>query len=100
MTFEVDKRLYLTGDDRVVPDGDPDARWLYAVPGKRIPLEDAEKYGLVGGADEAPDAESPPDEEAEVSSPDEAPTEDNQDSSSSDEKVGRKGRRTKKGAGA
>ena len=60
MTFEVTERLYLTEDDRVVADGDPDARWLYAVPGKRITLEEAEKYGLADGgpADSESDSDS------------------------------------------
>ena len=52
MTFEVTNRLYLTENDEVVPEGDPDARWLYAVPGKRIPLEEAEKYGLTDSSAE------------------------------------------------
>lgn len=47
MTFEVTERLYLTEDDKVVSEGDPDARWLYAVPGKRIPMSEAKKAGLV-----------------------------------------------------
>lgn len=45
--FEVTERLYLTEDGRAVPEGDPDQRWLYAIPGSRVPLSEAKKYGLV-----------------------------------------------------
>ena len=46
--YESDRRLYLTADrDRVVGEGDPDARFLFAVPGSRIRAEDAERYELV-----------------------------------------------------
>lgn len=42
-----DGRLALTEDEqRLVPDDDPEARWLYATPGQEIPMEDAEKFGL------------------------------------------------------
>lgn len=44
--YEVKERLALTEDDRVVPESDPDARWLFAIPGQTIPLADAVKYGL------------------------------------------------------
>jgi hypothetical protein len=47
--FEVDERLWLTADrERVVRDGDPEAAFLFATPGKRISAEDAKRYGLVG----------------------------------------------------
>lgn len=45
--YEVKERLALTEDDRLVPEGDPDARWLFAIPGRPIPMADAIKYGLV-----------------------------------------------------
>lgn len=45
--YLVKERLALTADDRLVPEGHPDARWLYAVPGRMIPYRDALKYGLV-----------------------------------------------------
>ena len=51
-------RLCLTEDDRVVPDTDPDARWLYCVPGVPIKRADAERYGLL--AEPAPDPEPEP----------------------------------------
>lgn len=44
---EITERLYLTEDDRVVPDGHPDARWLWATPGQRIRLSEAKRRGLV-----------------------------------------------------
>lgn len=46
---EIQDRLCLTEDERLVPEGDPDGRWLYAVPGQRVPLSEAVKYGLVKG---------------------------------------------------
>lgn len=55
--FEVEERLYRTEDDRIVPAGDPDARWLYAVPGRLVPMAEAEGYGLVEGAE--PEEEQP-----------------------------------------
>lgn len=47
--FTVQERLCLTEDDRIVLEGDLDARWLYAIPGQEIPLAEAERYGLTGG---------------------------------------------------
>lgn len=45
---EARERLWLTADrSRVVADGDPEAAFLLAAPGQRIPIEDAERYGLV-----------------------------------------------------
>lgn len=44
--FVVNERLCLTDDDRLVPEGHPDARWLFAVPGREIPFAEAVKYGL------------------------------------------------------
>lgn len=40
-------RLCRTEDDRLVPDTDPDARWLYCIPGTPIPRAEAERYGLL-----------------------------------------------------
>lgn len=48
-TYEVTERLALTEDGRVVPEDSPEARWLYAIPGQQIPLEETLKYGLVAG---------------------------------------------------
>ena len=53
----VQEHLYLTEDDRIVQEDDPEARWLYAVPGQEIPLAEAERYGLVGKAAPAKAAE-------------------------------------------
>lgn len=47
-TIVADRRLWLTADRaRVVEDGDPEARFLFCGPGRRISPADAEKYGLV-----------------------------------------------------
>lgn len=49
---KVDERLYTTEDgSRVVKEGDPEARHLYATPGSEVPLKEAEKYGLVKDTD-------------------------------------------------
>lgn len=53
----VDQRLALTEDDRLVPEEDPDARWLFCVPGTKIPKSDAIKYGLLKGAKRAEPAD-------------------------------------------
>lgn len=45
-------RLCRTEDDRLVPDTDPDARWLYCIPGMAIPRAEAERYGLLAEADQ------------------------------------------------
>ncbi len=96
MTFEVTERLYLTGDDELVPEGDPDARWLYAVPGKRIPLEEAEKYGLVNG--EQSDNESGSDSVDSSEEPAVEPAETSDDSAPSEAAVEpRKSKRRRKG---
>ena len=55
--MEVKERLYLTEDDRVVPDGDPDVRWLYAILGSNISDADAAKYGIVDGLAPRPESE-------------------------------------------
>lgn len=44
---EATERLCRTEDDRLVPENDPDARWLFCIPGARISKADAERYGLV-----------------------------------------------------
>ncbi|MCW2767925.1 MAG: hypothetical protein JWO11_3884 [Nocardioides sp.] len=54
-------RLCLTEDrKRLVPDTDPDARWLFCVPGAPIPRADAERYGLLTEPDAEPDPEPDP----------------------------------------
>mgnify|MGYP001581696603 CR=1 FL=1 len=48
------QRLWLTAEgDRLVPDGDPDAASLFVAAGHRISRQDAERFGLLGGAGEA-----------------------------------------------
>lgn len=59
-TVKVDQHWYLTEDkDRVVPEGDPAARWLWATPDMDVPRADAERLGAVPAAsgDVAPVAE-------------------------------------------
>ncbi|MER7126751.1 hypothetical protein [Micrococcus luteus] len=63
----VDRRLYLVEDgSRVVGEGDPDARWLYCVPGQPILRAEAERFGLLG---EPPEGDEEPEEAREASSP-------------------------------
>lgn len=51
--YDVQERLALTEDDRLVSEGHADARWLYAIPGRPIPMAEAIKYGLVAKAPKA-----------------------------------------------
>lgn len=44
---EVDVRLCRTEDDRLVEETNPEARWLYCIPGQKIPKDEAIKYGLI-----------------------------------------------------
>lgn len=67
---EITERLYRTEDGRVVPEGDPDARWLYAVPGQRVPLEEAVELGIEPGASRETDQDNP---EADSEQPDGPP---------------------------
>ena len=56
--MRADRKLYLTADrDRVVEEGDPEAAFLFATPGKEISHADAEKYGLKPAAKPAAKAE-------------------------------------------
>lgn len=48
-------RLCLTEDDRLVLDTDPDARWLFCVPGVPISRGLAERYGLLAEPDPEPE---------------------------------------------
>jgi hypothetical protein len=59
-TVEITERLALTEDGRAVPEGSADARWLYAIPGQRIPRSEAERYGLLKTAEPAPGSISEP----------------------------------------
>lgn len=68
----VDRHLYLTEDrSRVVEEGDPAGRWLWASPGQQVKRRDAEQLGAVK-ADPEPDAEKEP-EKAEPESKQRAP---------------------------
>lgn len=53
--YTVTERLARTEDDQLVPEGDPRARWLYAIPGEQIRRADAERYGLITEAQPEPD---------------------------------------------
>lgn len=47
-----DKRLYINADrSRIVEESDPDAAYLYATPGKLVPMDEAIRYGLAGKQD-------------------------------------------------
>lgn len=53
-TVVIDRHLYLTEDrERVVEEGDADARWLWATPGMRVPQREAERLGAVTADSEA-----------------------------------------------
>ena len=44
---EVNERLFLTADrEKVVPEGDPEAAFLFATPGDEVSEEDAKRYGI------------------------------------------------------
>lgn len=48
MMYTSDDRWFFTADrSRVVREGDPAAAFLYAAVGQRVPMEDAERYGIV-----------------------------------------------------
>ncbi|MEV2277712.1 hypothetical protein AB0I72_19210 [Nocardiopsis sp. NPDC049922] len=60
----VERRLYLTEDgERVVPDGHPAARWLWATPGSRVSRADAERLGALTPEPEARQEKKPSQEE-------------------------------------
>lgn len=62
-TVTVDQHWYLTEDkNRVVPEGDPAARWLWATPGMEVPRAEAVKLGALSSnpADEDDDTEQEP----------------------------------------
>lgn len=58
-TYEVYERLCLTEDERLVSEGDPAGRWLYAIPGQKIPMAEAIRYGLVDGPPSESKVEEP-----------------------------------------
>jgi hypothetical protein len=54
-TVTVDRHLYLTEDKtRVVEEGHPDGRSLWATPGMDVPRADAERLGAIEPAKEPP----------------------------------------------
>lgn len=64
----IDRHLYLTEDkSRVVEEGDPASRWLWASPGQEMSREEAERLGAVKSGpepavepDPAPEAKALP----------------------------------------
>lgn len=66
-TVKVDRHWYLTEDkDRVVPEGDPAARWLWATPDMDVPRTDAERLGAVPAAARAAETDVEEDTEEDV----------------------------------
>lgn len=56
-TVTIDRHLYLTEDKtRVVPEGHPKCRWLWATPGMDVPRADAERLGAIALPEPAEDA--------------------------------------------
>ncbi len=54
--YEVDERLWVAEDgEKLVAEGDPKAASLFAIPGQKISVEDAERYGLVKARAKAED---------------------------------------------
>jgi hypothetical protein len=65
-TVKIDQHWYLTEDkDRVVPEGNPAARWLWATPGMDMPRGEAERLGAVTADTET--GEEPAEESVEES---------------------------------
>lgn len=60
MAHKSDRRLYLNAEGKVVDEGDPSRVTLLVGKGGEIPMEEARRYGLVGGAQEAPTAPPQP----------------------------------------
>lgn len=59
--FTATTRLWVTADaSRLVGDGDPDAAFLFCIPGQQIPEAEAAKYGLTVTV--TPEPESAPSE--------------------------------------
>ena len=64
------ERLYLTADgERLVGHGDPDARSLFCTPGKRVPLDQARRFGLIPGPEPAAEDRQGPAAEIAVEPP-------------------------------
>jgi len=63
--YRVERRLWLTADrTRVVEDGNPAARYLYATPGMDIPYAEAVRYGLTGARSHRKAIAGPPENKA------------------------------------
>jgi hypothetical protein len=59
------RRLFLTADkERVVEDGDIEARYLLVGKGGEVPMADAERYGLLKPKPEEKAVEEPPEDKA------------------------------------
>lgn len=57
----IDRHLYLTEDrDRVVAEGDPAGKSLWAAPGQQVPRREAERLGALASPS-APDVPAEPD---------------------------------------
>jgi hypothetical protein len=57
----IDRHLYLTEDrSRVVEEGDPASRWLWASPGQEVPREEAERLGAVKPAESSAESSAEP----------------------------------------
>lgn len=71
--YKVDRRLWLTADrQRVVEDGDPEARFLLtAGPGDELPMEMAKRYGLAGKPKAVPE---PPEDKMMAAAPEDKAT--------------------------
>jgi pyruvate/2-oxoglutarate dehydrogenase complex dihydrolipoamide acyltransferase (E2) component len=68
--YIAEEKLCLNADrTKVLKDGDPDAAFLFATPGKRISVEDAEQYGLTNLAYEGNPKEVKPGENKMVAGP-------------------------------
>ena len=45
--YKPTEKLWLTADrSRLVKDGDPEAAFLFCIPGRAIPMQEAKQYGL------------------------------------------------------
>jgi hypothetical protein len=69
-TVTIDRHLYLTEDrDRVVEEGDPAGRFLWANPGSEMPRDEAEKLGAIkASSDEDVDGDSVTDDDRKAKS--------------------------------
>jgi hypothetical protein len=48
--YPIDQRLFLNAaKDKLVPEESPEAAFLYGSPGDEVDLEEAQRFGLVGG---------------------------------------------------